>query len=144
MAIERLVLPEPLGLKLPSNYSSRALGNLLIMMYPDQTSPIKPGKYDITPEQSEISKAVHRLRVYEDGSAMLRLTPTILGARLREQELVRAVIGDQDIYSNVNRTYESSRTIDEMQPVLLQTLDGGSPRKSPIASVIMFSPEQGG
>lgn len=137
MAIERLILPEPLNIKFPRRYRLKDIGGIVTSMYRQDVSTLDPGQHDVTPESPDVPRYVQMLTVYNVGEAVLRTVQTRCGeAELNELTYNGLVSGRSS-----TRHTQSYMQVNQYHPVILQTLDGANDyRTSPIVGVVLFRP----
>ena len=137
MAIDRLVLPEPLNLRMRRNNTPRSIGEKIMSMHKKLVVPLKPGRYDITPNFELTEPLAQILTVHKVGDGTLKVTSSNINdthlAQLANGEPIESD-PDEIIVTKVLR-------ISCVLPVLIQTLNGfNNPGESPVVGVVRYGP----
>ena len=138
MAIERLILPEPLTVGSSKKHSSRTLGGIIMAMRQDSVWSLEKGRHDVTPDHQLATPFTQILTVLASGIATLR----IAHGQISDEELSCLTSGGQTDVAMLDKRRDTFLEIKDDRPVMLQTLDGSSnPYASPIVGVIRYRPE---
>jgi hypothetical protein len=137
MAIERIALTKPLELKIPQRHTTRSVAETVMALHPRLLVPLRPGRYDVTPEFETVVPLVQILVVQKNGEGQLKVTPS----GIKDADLARVASGNSLDDDPENLRVTRILRITRVLPVIIQTLDGfNNPTDSPVVGIFRYSP----